>query len=117
MFRTLVADALTIVRSAVMPGRRAAGAPVRVTMTGNDTTLVDPEELPAAGAIDETVPWIAASIAPTLTVASCPTCIDATSLSTTSAVTSYVADASVSTVPVLSRPGVTLTAVTVPSTG
>ena len=57
-------------------------------MTGYETTLPDPLLSPAVGAIAETVPWIVASIASTVTVASCPTDIELTSLSTTSAVTS-----------------------------
>ena len=63
------------------------------------------------------MPWIVAPIASTEIVASCPTDIALMSLSTTSAVTSYVAAATVIAVPVASRPSAMFTAVTVPSIG
>ena len=63
---TFVADAVTIVMSAVIPARSADGAPVSVTVTGYETTLPDPLLSPAVGAIAETVPWIVASIASTV---------------------------------------------------
>src|SRR5689334_18347487 len=89
--RTPDADAVVIVMSAVIPGRSVAGGEARSIVTAYDTT--DDDELvdSAVGAIAATVPVRSAPIAVTLTSAAWPTLIDATSLSTTSAVTSYVA--------------------------
>ena len=79
---------MTIVMSAVIPARRSFGAPVKVTVTGYETTLPEPLLSPAVGAIAETVPAIVAPMASMPIVASWPTDIELMSLSTTSAVTS-----------------------------
>ena len=65
-----------------MPGRRPAGGESSLTFTANETTPLEPPAV-ATGSIEVTLPRSEASSAATLTVASCPTLMAATSLSTT----------------------------------
>src|SRR6478735_6080059 len=109
---------MVIVMLAVMPGRTVFGAPVTEIVTGYETTLPLVLAAAAVGAIAVTLPVSCSLTALTVTDASWPTEIDATSVSATSAVTwSAVESMTIASPEGASRPFVMLTAVTTPSIG
>ena len=85
---TPAAAAVVTVTSAVMPDRSVGGGAPRSIVTAYETTELDELEDAAVGAIAATFPVRLAFTAPTVTVAAWPSLIDATSVSTTFALTS-----------------------------
>src|SRR5438477_11863371 len=116
--RTLVAWATVMATLALIPARNLSLVPSMETVTGYETTLLEPLVVDGTRAIEATVPVSDAFTAGTVVATFWPTLTEARSDSTTLAVTSYVRELTTIALPDgASRPATMLTVLTTPSIG